>query len=220
MGGPDPTHNVRLATAIENASRANVPKRLIESALRRGAGLDKDSSSKPTELAVYEGMGPGGTAFVVEALTDNKSRTVSQVKSCFSKATGGAGMAPTAYMFRRQGWIECALKGGQESVDDAFEELIEVGAEDISSTTADENSERPGELLIVVYTEVPDTARVADGIKAAGYTIRDMGIEYAPNDDAKIEDAELSDETRAAFTKLAQTLDDLDDVLEIYTNVV
>ncbi|VVT44717.1 uncharacterized protein SAPINGB_P000509 [Magnusiomyces paraingens] len=228
VGGADPANNVRLAMAIENAARANVPKKLIESAIRRGAGLEKDAAgAKPSELAVYEGLGPAGVAFVVEALTDNKSRTVSQVKAAFSKAQGS--MAPTAYMFRKQGWVECAPKPGQESADDAFDELADIpGVEDISSRAAEEgeiddnnnNNSSNSQIMLVVTAQVADTARVAEGIKAAGYTMKDMGIEYAPNDDAAIVEADLDEEVRTAIGKLAGALDDLDDVIEIYTNLV
>lgn len=178
-------------------------------------------------MAVYEGMGPGGVAFVVEALTDNKSRTVGQVKSTFSKATGV--LSPTAYMFTRRGWVQASLKPGLETADDALDELIEFGAEDVeedldtdesspsSATDADQSSEGPG---IFVYTSIQDTAKVAQSMKSSGYHIKDMGIEYAPNPDTSIAESDLSADTKQAYEKLAQQLADLDDVVEVYTNVV
>lgn len=199
----------------------NVPKKIIESAIKRGAGLDKDSNGASAEMAVYEGMGPGGIAFVVEALTDNKSRTISQVKSTFTKATGV--MSPTAFMFTRRGWIEASLKEGMETVDDAFEELIEFGAEDIEEDEAVSGGETggsPDSPSIYVYTSIQGTAKIAESMKSSGYQIKDMGIEYAPNADTSISESDLKPDVKAAYEKLAQQLDDLDDVIEVYTNVV
>lgn len=171
-------------------------------------------------------MGPGGVAFVVEALTDNKSRTVSHVKSAFVKGSGM--ISPTVYLFTRRGWIQSGLKQGVESIDDALEELIEFGAEDVieddvepeesmSTTNAATTTTSP---IMSVYTTPQDTAKVAQEMKAAGYPIKDMGIEYAPNPDTAISEDSISEENKAAYLKLAQALDDLDDVIEVYTNVV
>lgn len=179
-------------------------------------------------------MGPGGSAFVIEALTDNKSRTVSQVKSCFSKAAAsGASMSPTSYMFNRRGWIETGLKPGVVDFDGAFEDLIELeGVEDIEekknnteqedeeAIITEDNNNNEKEIILAIYTPYQETAKVAEALKTSGYPIKDMGIEYAPNQDSIVNANDLTPDAKKAYEKLAQTLDDLDDVLEIYTNVV
>lgn len=211
VGGPDPTLNMRLAAAIENASKANVPKKTIESAIKRGSGTGGGSSG-PSEMALYEGIGPGGVAFVVEALTDNKARTVSQVKAAFSKS--GGVLSPSAYLFTRRGWVEVWPKQG-EDFDTAFEKLIDLGAEDLEQKLPGE--ENGDEEFYVVYTGVQETAKVAEALKNEGYGIKDLGIEYAPNEDTMVES--LAADSKAAFEKLCAQLDDIDDVVEMYTNL-
>lgn len=188
-----------------------MPKKTIESAIKRGAGTGGSASGAVAEMAVYEGMGPGGVAFVVEALTDNKNRTVSQVKAAFAKA--GGVLSPTAYLFEKRGWVEVRPKEGEE-FDDAFEKLIDLGAEDLEQVEAEEAGE---EDMYVVYTGVQETAKVAEALKGEGYGIKDLGIEYAANDDTKVR--ALDDISKNAFEKLCNQLDDIDDVVEIYTNL-
>lgn len=219
VGGTDPGMNFRLATAIDNANKANVPKKIIESAIKRGSGEGSGSGSgAQSEMAVYEGMGPGGVAFVVEALTDNKNRTVGQVKAAFSKVSGV--LSPSAYLFTKRGWVEVIPKVEGQTLDDAFEDLIDLGAEDLEQI---ENESSPGaaanesKYLFVVYTSVQDTAKVAQSLKDEGYGIKDLGIEYAPNEDTMV--TSLDNVQQTAFDKLCNSLDDIDDVVEIYTNL-
>ncbi|KAF5097339.1 hypothetical protein D0Z00_002429 [Geotrichum galactomycetum] len=219
-GSIDPSINFRLATAIEQANRQNVPKKIIESAIKRGGGISTSGqAAAATEMPVYEGIGPGGVAFVVETLTDNKNRTVGQVKAAFTKV--GGVLSPTAYLFARRGWIEVHAKPDETSVDDAFEALVDLGAEDLEQVEHDPNDEVPAEgegLVYAVYTSDKDTGKVAKALADAGYRVKDMGIEYVPNADTAV--PALADAAqRVAFEKLCAALDDIDDVVDIYTNL-
>jgi YebC/PmpR family DNA-binding regulatory protein len=222
-GSIDPAINFRLATAIEQANRQNVPKKIIESAIKRGGGISASGGAvTATEMPVYEGIGPGGVAFVVETLTDNKNRTVGQVKAAFTKA--GGVLSPTAYLFARRGWIEVHAKPEETSVDDAFETLVDLGAEDLEQVERDPNEEAvpPAEaegLVYAVYTSDKDTGKVAKALADAGYRVKDMGIEYVPNEDTAV--PALADAAqRVAFEKLCAALDDIDDVVDFYTNLI
>ncbi|KAF5094906.1 hypothetical protein D0Z03_001965 [Geotrichum reessii] len=218
-GSIDPSINFRLATAIEQANRQNVPKKIIESAIKRGGGISTSGGTAAvTEMPVYEGMGPGGVAFVVETLTDNKNRTVGQVKAAFSKV--GGVMSPTAYLFARRGWIEVHAKPGETSVDDAFETLVDLGAEDLEQVERGPEEEVPEDegLIYAVYTSDKDTGKVAKALVDAGYRVKDLGIEYSPNADTAV--PALTDAAqRAAYEKLCAALDDIDDVVDFYTNL-
>jgi YebC/PmpR family DNA-binding regulatory protein len=200
-GGPDPSLNVRLAATIENALKCNVPKKVIEGAIKRGSG-ESSGPGESSVLALYEGIGPGGVAVVVEALTDNKNRTSQQVRAAFMKFAGT--LSPTLYLFERRGWIE--LDKTVELDDQMFEFVVELGAEDVEE---DNNG------VVVVYTSPNNTSQVANGLKN-NYKIANMGIEYASNPDTKIS---ALDETRdTSLRKLIDTLEDLDDVTDVYTN--
>lgn len=231
VGGSDPVLNFRLATAIDNAAKANVPKKTIESAIKRGTGSSSSSTNGAADMAVYEGMGPGGVAFVVEALTDNKNRTVGHVKAAFSKY--GGVLSPTAYLFERRGWIEVAPKVG-ETENETFEVLIDLGAQDLevlnnnevqqdegavdaSAGASASDGSSNGDTMFAVYTNMQDTAKVAQEIKAAGYEIKDLGIEYASNEETEVEG--LDHVQKAAYERLCNTLEDIDDVVDIYTNL-
>lgn len=230
VGGPDPSQNFRLATAIDTASKANVPKKTIEAAIKRGSGTGT-SSSGPVEMALYEGIGPGATAFVIESLTDNKHRTVGVIKAAFTKCGGVLG--PAAFLFQKRGAVRVGLPEGVQSVDEVLDGLIEMGAEDIEELTSSAEEDEPatsagdaasaggeseeGGVQVAVYTSVQDTAKVAQSLKASGYTIHDLGIEYAPNPDTVV--TSLDESQKQAYEKLCGMLEDIDDVVEVYTNL-
>lgn len=211
-GQTDPSINFRLQSAIDVANRNSIPKKVIESAIKRGSGQGSGAGDEVVESITYEGMGPGGVAFVVETATGNRNRTVGVVKSTFAKA--GGMLAPTKYLFARRGWVEVDVKEGQSGADDAFEQVVDLGAEDLEELPAD--AEEGTGVGIAVYTEPQDTARLGQALKENGYKIRDMGIEYAPNEDTAVNS--LDDAQKVAYEKLCAALDDLDDVVDIYTN--
>ncbi|ANB15480.1 hypothetical protein AWJ20_3108 [Sugiyamaella lignohabitans] len=203
-GSADPNMNVRLAASIDNALKLNVPKKVIENAIKRGSG-ESDGPGEKSETALYEGIGPGGVAFVVEALTDNKNRTAQQVRAAFMKFSGT--LSPTLYLFERRGWIE--LGEGAVLDDELFEFVIDLGAEDIVE------NETSG--LLTIYTSPQSTSKVASGIKDSGkYKISNMGIEYSANPDTSV--AELDEAKTQSLQKLISSLEDLDDVTEVHSN--
>lgn len=203
-----------------------MPKKTIEAAIKRGSGSTSGSSSgsAPVEMALYEGIGPGATAFVIESLTDNKHRTVGVIKAAFTKCGGVLG--PSAFLFQKRGVVRAGLPEGVSSVDDVLEGLIEVGAEDIeelddgsgSGSCPDAAAESAAAAVqVAVYTSVQDTAKVAQSLKAAGYAIHDLGIEYTPNKDTVV--TALDESQKQAYEKLCGMLEDIDDVVEVYTNL-
>lgn len=202
LGGPDPSLNVKLASVIEQAQKANISKKVIENAIKRGSG-DASSMAGPATVVVYEGIA-NGVSFVVEALTDNKARSAANVKAAFTKANGS--FAPTLYMFTKRGWIHV-----DASVDSVFDKSIDLGAQDIEEADAEGTT-------AYVYTEHADTKKVMEGLKDT-VKVLDFGIEYSANEDTAMSDESLSDDARVMHEKLVKALDELDDVTEVYTNL-
>ena len=197
-GGTDPAHNSALAMAIEKAKAANMPLANIERSIQRAA----DKSAAQLEHAMYEGYGPGGVAVLVEVATDNKNRTLPEVRTAFSK-TGGSLAEPgsVAFQFSRKGVIR--LKG----MGDELElQAIEAGAEDIF--------EEPETGETVVHTAPTDLAKVRDSLKQQGAEIVDAELTYVPNNTIEISDTE----TARKIIRLMDSLEDLDDVTATHTN--
>jgi YebC/PmpR family DNA-binding regulatory protein len=195
-GGTDPTSNSALALAIEKAKAANMPMSNIERSIARAA--DKDAAQ--LEQVTYEGYGPGGVAVIVECATDNKNRTYPEVRLAFSK-TGGSMAEPgsVAFQFSRKGVIR--VKGTGE---DLLLQVLDAGAEDAV--------EEDGE--IVVYTAAGDLAKVRDALKGAGIEVVEADLAYVPNNTVTIDNPE----TARKVIRLMDSLDDLDDVSNTYTN--
>jgi YebC/PmpR family DNA-binding regulatory protein len=195
-GGADPETNFALRLAIDTAKSNNMPMANIERAIQRVS----DKSAEQVEEVVYEGYGPGGTAILIECATNNRNRTYPEVRSTFTK-NGGAIADPgsVAFQFTRKGVIRV-----KEIGDDVLLSALDSGAEDAL--------ESDGELI--VYTELKDLARVRSGLVEAGYTIIEAGLRYEPN--AKIEVADP--EVARKVVKLLDTLDELDDTVQTYTN--
>ncbi|KAK9369023.1 transcriptional regulator TACO1-like protein [Lipomyces kononenkoae] len=227
IGGPDPNSNARLYNAIEVAKRASVPKKTIESAMRRAAGIGS-GDGKMLENVTYEAIGPGAAAIVIEALTDNKARTVTSVRTCLTKLACQLG--PAVFYFDRKGVIRIirrvppAEESDQVSqtpidFDEIFEHAIEAGAEDIEAFEPDEEPEGVDEAGLPVYqilTDPVDTAKVAQELKDSyGYDIKEMGIEYVPKKESAIE---LTDSQGETMRKLVASLNEIDDVQDVYTN--
>lgn len=202
-GGPDPANNVRLATMIENAQKQSIPKKVIDSAIARAS----KAASGPGENAqsiTYEGVGPGGVAFVVEALTENKNRTAQQIRAAFQKHRGG--LSPTLYMFQRRGFITLDT----DKFDEVFEKSLDLHVEDVSKKDGDDGTS------IVVYTATKDLSNVAKELSKL-YKIQDMGLGYDAMDPVQLED--FDDEIQGRLQKLWSELDDLDDVNNVHTNL-
>jgi len=197
-GGTDPAMNSALALAVEKAKAANMPSANIERSIQRAA----DKSAAQLEQAMYEGYGPGGVAVLVEVATDNKNRTLPEVRLAFTKSGGSmAEQGSVAFQFSRKGVIR--VKGGGDELELA---AIDAGAEDIFE------EEETGET--VIHTAPGDLAKVRDALKAANYEIADAELTYVPNNTVEISDPE----TARKIIKMMDALDDLDDVVATHTN--
>ena len=194
-GGTDPAMNPSLAMVLEKARAANMPKANIERAIARVS--DKNAAALSEEL--YEAYGPGGVAIIIEAATDNKNRTMPEVRHTLDK-NGGRLAEPGSVMFQftRKGVIFTKQKG-----DEVMMAALEAGAEDV----ADE------EDGTTIYTVAGDLAKVREGLIEAGIEIDSAELQYVPNNTV-----ELDDEQAEKVEKILNAVDDLDDVTAVHTN--
>lgn len=204
--GGDPEFNFKLRLAVEKAKASSMPKENIERAINRGTGKGEDANK--VEELIYEAYGPGGSALIITALTDNKLRAFTDIRAVINKA--GCKMAETgsvSYMFGHKGVIIVSHK--PESADDVQLSAIDLGAEDV---------ETDGELTRIV-TAVPDLQKVRQGIIEggvfSGWHIDEAGLEWV----CKMPH-EISDDDHAKLDKLIESLELLDDVSSIATNVI
>lgn len=216
MGGGDLNQNIMLANSIEKAKGLNIPKKVIENAIKRGTGELK--SSEKMENVVYEGLAPGGVAIVIEAITDNKNRTIGFIRPCFNKFN--LNMTPTLYMFEKKGVIVIDVGDGLTS-DDLFDELLEMGVEDINDLPKrDEgeilSTEEKDGNLIELITDPKEFGKIAKELKDK-YKIKEMNIEYLPNEDTMVEIKDS--DTMASYEKFMNLLDDIEDISQVYTNL-
>ncbi|GME86478.1 unnamed protein product [Ambrosiozyma monospora] len=211
QGGTDLGTNLQLAYAVDKAKEMSVPKKVIENAIKRGSGELKNDAKM--ETVIYEGLAPGGVAVVIEAYTDNKNRSIGFVRPCFNKFS--LNMTPTLYMFERKGMILLDVK--DTTFDDAFEELLELGCEDINEVEPEEGETQEGNLIEIISSPT-DFGKIAKQLKDEGkYTIKDMQIGYHPIEDMMVE---VTDEdTKASLEKFIGMLEDVDDVTQVYTNL-
>ncbi len=194
--GADPSMNPSLALAIDKAKAANMPNSNIERSIARVT--DKDAAQ--LQEVVYEGYGPGGVAIIVECATDNTNRTYPEVRNVFNKRGGSIGeKGSVAFQFDRKGVITVKASG-----EDALLTVLDAGAEDAQ--------EEDGE--IVVYTDMTDLAKVRDAIKEAGLEVTDAELSYEPNTTV-----ELDDEKQEKLMGMMEAFEELDDVVNTYTNL-
>ncbi|MAT84193.1 MAG: YebC/PmpR family DNA-binding transcriptional regulator [Gammaproteobacteria bacterium] len=199
LGGGDPADNPRLRLAMDKALAQNMPKDTIERAIERGAGAGDDSN---VEELTYEGYASGGVAVLVEAMTDNRNRTVAEVRHAFSKHGGNLGTdGSVAYLFTRQGVISFAPGTDEEQV---MEAALEAGAEDV-------DSEEDGSITVITPWEMlgdVNAALVTAGLEPADAEVTMVPSTYVPCDE------ELSE----SVMKLIDALEDLDDVQNVFSN--
>jgi YebC/PmpR family DNA-binding regulatory protein len=199
-GGPDPEVNFKLRLVIEKAKQANMPKDNIERSIRRGAGLEKGAS---LEQIIYEGYGPGGTAVMVRALTDNRNRAVADVRRVFSRHGGNLGEnGCVAWMFEQKGYITIPLNG--HDPDELFELAVEAGAEDVVI----------GEDMIEVISGVQEFQGVQEAITAANIEMDVAEISMIPQTTM-----DLDPEKGIKVMGLVDELDELDDVEKVFSNL-
>ncbi|MDE1161795.1 MAG: YebC/PmpR family DNA-binding transcriptional regulator [Acidobacteriaceae bacterium] len=198
-GGGDPDGNPRLRTAIAAAKAENMPNDNIARAVKRGTG---EIEGAQYEDITYEGYGPGGAAIIVEVLTDNRNRAVSEVRHAFSKHGGNMGESGSvSFMFSKKGMILVAKDAASE--DKITEIVLEAGGEDIGGE---------GEYWEVT-TAPADFSAVKDAITAAGITPESAEVTMVPSTYTKLEGAQA-----AAMLRMLDVLEDLDDTQNVYTN--
>ena len=201
MGGGDPGFNPRLRLAVDKAKGVNMPKDKIENAIKKGTG--ELEGVEYVEIR-YEGYGIGGSAVMVDCLTDNKTRTVAEVRHAFNKYGGNMGTdGCVAFQFKHCGQMLFAPGTDEGKLMDA---AIEAGAEDV--ITHDDGS-------IEVLTGPADLSAVKDALEAAGFQAELAEVTQKP-----LNETELAGEDGIRMQKLLDVLESLDDVQEVYTSAV
>ena len=198
-GLPDPAANPRLRAAVLAARQANMPKDTVDRAIKRGAGGGADDAYEEVR---YEGYGPGGVAVIIEALTDNRNRTASEVRAAFAKAGGALGETNSvSFMFDRVG--EIVYPADMASADEMFEAGIEAGASDLESDAE--------QHLVTCAPE--DLNAVRDALEQRFGPASSARLVWRPKTGSPIDE-----ETAATLFKLLETLEDSDDVQNVYAN--
>jgi YebC/PmpR family DNA-binding regulatory protein len=200
-GGSDPATNLALQNAVEKARSYSMPKDNIERAIAKGAGEGTDGAS--FETVVYEGYGPEGVAVIVEALTDNRNRTASEVRHMFSKHGGNLGATgAVAWQFERRGVVLVTGDGVDE--DELVLAAADGGAEDV---------ERDG-TSFVVSSSPDELSAVREALEAAGFTLKSAGLSMVPKTTVAIGD----ESTAKQVVRLVEGLEEFDDVQDVYAN--
>ena len=198
-GLPDPAANPRLRAAVLAARQANMPKDTVERAIKRGAGGGADEAYEEVR---YEGYGPGGVAVIIEALTDNRNRTASEVRAAFTKVGGALGETNSvSFMFDRMG--EISYPATAAGADEMFEAVIEAAADNVESD--DEQH------LVICAPEDLNTVR--DALESRFGPASSARLAWRPKTTAQIDE-----ETATSLFKLLETLEDSDDVQNVYAN--
>ncbi|MBK7980808.1 MAG: YebC/PmpR family DNA-binding transcriptional regulator [Ignavibacteriae bacterium] len=198
-GGPDPDGNPRLRLVVDNAKAANMPMDNIERAIKKASGAVEGANY--LEIT-YEGYGPGGVAVLVESVTDNKNRTVAEIRHLFSKYGGALGESNSvAWMFERKGVISLPQQGKSE--DDLMELILEAGAENLLLD----------EEFFEITTAVEDFEKVRKTISDSNLEVENASIQWKPKNNVSV-----SGETSEKLMKLLEMIEDNDDVQNVYTN--
>ena len=200
-GGGDPGANVRLALAIEKARAQNMPKDNIERAIKRGTGEDKEGGA--IEEITYEGYGPHGIAMMIDCVTDNRNRSVSDIRHILSCFGGGMGeLGSVSWQFDRKAYF--SFESSALDYEKAFELAIEAGADDVNEE----------DDYIEIIGPVELYKKIADSLHAAKVNPEESGLRMVPKQELELE----VDETLQVM-KVVETLEELDDVLDVYHNM-
>lgn len=200
-GGGDPEFNPRLRLAIDKAKASNMPNDNIDRAVKRGAGIGDDAVQY--EELVYEGYGPNGVAFIVDCLTDNRNRTLAEVKHAFNKSGGSlANSNAVLWQFDQKGYIEVPKDAAD--FDELFLMAAEAGAEDV----IDEDES------FVIYTVRENLHDVETALHDAGFKITDSKLTWVPQNEV-----DLPDDQAMQIVRLHEKLDELDDVQSVSNNL-
>ena len=195
-GGGDPESNVRLRLAIDKAKAANMPKDNIERAIKRGTG---ELAGGALEEVLYEGYGPHGVGVLVETVTDNRNRAIAEVRHAFNKQGGSTAAAgAVAWQFTRIGYI--GVKG-EFDPDDLFLVAADAGADDVRFEGA----------IAEIQTGIDNLQDVRNALEVAGYSMAEVSVIYDPNNPV-----ELATQDSLQVLRLIESLEDLDDVQNVY----
>ncbi len=201
-GGPDPANNSKLRDVIAKAKAANMPNDTIDRGIKKAAG---DAGSVNYETVTYEGYGPGGTAIIVKALTDNKNRTAANVRNAFSKGHGNIGtQGCVSYMFDEKGQIIVDKEEADTDADTLMMEALDAGAEDF---VEEDDS-------YVITTDPADFSDVRQKLEDQGLPMADAQITMIPQNYVTLS----SEEDKTNIQRILDWLDDDDDVQEVYNN--
>lgn len=201
MGGGDPDMNPRLRVAVAKARENSVPADNIKRSIQRGTG---EIEGVAYEEVTYEGYGPGGAAVMLECYTENRNRTVAEVRHAFSKCGGNmAENGSVSWQFKHVGEIVVHLKGKDE--DDLTLLAIDAGADDVS---------KDDEGNLVIQTSIENLHQTNDALEKAGVKTAEVGLTYVPTNKAT-----PTQEDIPKLMRLLDMLDELDDVQETYVNV-
>jgi YebC/PmpR family DNA-binding regulatory protein len=199
LGGGDPAGNPRLRLVIDKARAVNMPKDNIERAIKKGAGGDDGANF---EQVTYEGYGPGGVAVLVEALTDNRNRTAGEIRHAFTRYGGNLGQTGSvSHLFQRIGLIE--YERAAVDLDALLEAGLDVGADDVVE----------GEGTVEVIADSKQFEAVRDALVAKGFQPANAAISMRPSTTVQLAGAQAK-----SMLELAEALEDLDDVQEMFSN--
>ena len=200
QGGGNPDANVRLRTAVDTAKANNMPAANIERAIQRGTG---EAEGVHYEEITYEGYGPAGVALLIDAATDNKNRTASEIRNLFSKNGGNMAEAgAVGWMFEPRGVVVVAK--GKRSDDEVMEAALEAGADDV---------EFPGDDTAEITCTVPAFEGVKKGLAAAGFTVTSAELSKIPTNTI-----DLDEKTAVSVLRLYEALENHDDAQKVYAN--
>lgn len=200
-GGGDPDNNLRLKNAIAKAKEANIPNENIQRAIMKGTG---ELGGGNYEEIVYEGYGPGGVAVMLDAMTDNRNRTAGEIRHLFSKYGGNLGESGcVSWMFEKKGVITVEKDPGVDE-DNLLLAALDAGAEDVKSEDED---------VFEIITDPDSFETVRDALSEQGLKFSEAQITLIPKSTVKIQGAQAE-----MMLKLMDSLEDLDDVNEIYIN--
>ncbi len=199
-GGGDPEGNPRLRSAIVTAKAENMPKDNITRAIKKGTG---EIAGEIYDEIMYEGYGPGGVAILVECLTDNRNRSVADIRHYFAKSNGNLGESGcVAYMFDKKGMI--LVDKTTITEDELMDKALEAGAEDVV--------EEESEFQIVTAPEDFDAVR--DALEEGGVSFLDASVSMVPQNTVEVVDEKIA----RSLMKLMESLEDHDDVQNVYAN--
>lgn len=199
--GADPSFNFKLRLIVDKARAANMPKENIERAIKRGAGTGDDGAA--LEEVTYEGYGPHGVAILMQAVTDNRNRTVSEIRRALTRGGGNLGESGSvSWLFDAKGYI--SIPADDINQDKVFELALEAGAEDVQF----------GEEAAEIYTQPTDLQAVRQAFQEARYPIETAEVTMVPKTLISLAPAET-----LQVMNLIETLEDLDDVSKVYTNL-